>query len=214
MGDPPPLKRPKLEKDDYESSKGDDDADITEEAVLALIAHRERDVERCKLKLLHYQSLARSFPSRHLACPSPLCDDGDDNLAILPAAGHRGDEAGGGAGAARPLPRSQAAAEPEGTQAAGAAREEAPPARARQEGSLALAAAGGEAAASHPGAQRPAGPARSAAPSGHAWTEEGRRRVVIFISGVLILVSGAAGADKDGGQEAQEKDRYRPFSCL
>jgi hypothetical protein len=127
----------------------------------------------------------------------------------LPAAGHRGDEAGGGAGAARPLPRSQAAAataEPEGTQAARAAR---------QEGSLALAAAGGEAAACHPGAQRPAGPARSAASRAHAWTEEGRRRcAVIFIPGVLILVSGAAGADKDGGQEAQEKDRYRPFSCL
>jgi hypothetical protein len=49
---------------------------------------------------------------------------------------------------------------------------------------------------------RPA--SRSAAPRAHAWTEEGRRRAVIFISGVLILVSGAAGADKDG-QEARRK---------
>ncbi|GJN22640.1 hypothetical protein PR202_gb10227 [Eleusine coracana subsp. coracana] len=86
MADRPPLKRPKLEKEDSDSaylprpsSNGaasvapspaaaatngaptqgnqDDDEDITEEAVLALIAHRERDVERCKLKLLHYQSL-------------------------------------------------------------------------------------------------------------------------------------------------------------
>ncbi|GJM97265.1 hypothetical protein PR202_ga14178 [Eleusine coracana subsp. coracana] len=86
MADRPPLKRPKLEKEDSHSaylprpsSNGaasvapspaaaatngaptqgnqDDDEDITEEAVLALIAHRERDVERCKLKLLHYQSL-------------------------------------------------------------------------------------------------------------------------------------------------------------
>ncbi|KAG8061802.1 hypothetical protein GUJ93_ZPchr0003g17061 [Zizania palustris] len=80
MGDPPVLKRPKLEKDDYESaywprpaSNGSaakpqpsapaaepppqEEEDIAEEAVLALIAHREREVERCKLKLMHYQSL-------------------------------------------------------------------------------------------------------------------------------------------------------------
>ncbi|KAF0906186.1 hypothetical protein E2562_009207 [Oryza meyeriana var. granulata] len=82
MGDPPVLKRPKLEKDDHESaywprptSNGSsaskpqpsssaaatgspqEEDDIAEEAVLALIAHRERDVERCKLKLMHYQSL-------------------------------------------------------------------------------------------------------------------------------------------------------------
>ncbi|AQK61563.1 hypothetical protein Zm00014a_034428 [Zea mays] len=75
MGDPPALKRPKLEKGDNDStycprsaSNGagangppprDDveEDDISEEAVIALIAHRERDVERCKLKLLHYQSL-------------------------------------------------------------------------------------------------------------------------------------------------------------
>uniref|UniRef100_A0A0E0KLM0 Uncharacterized protein n=1 Tax=Oryza punctata TaxID=4537 RepID=A0A0E0KLM0_ORYPU len=85
MGDPPVLKRPKLEKDDYESAywprpaasnassaskpqssstasasaaaTQEEDDDIAEEAVLALIAHRERDVERCKLKLSHYQSL-------------------------------------------------------------------------------------------------------------------------------------------------------------
>ncbi|XP_062213045.1 uncharacterized protein LOC133913794 [Phragmites australis] len=78
MGDPPAFKRPKLEKDDYDSaywprssSNGaapvppaassapprEEEEDITEEAVLAIIAHRERDVERCKLKLLNYQSL-------------------------------------------------------------------------------------------------------------------------------------------------------------
>ncbi|NP_001141603.1 uncharacterized LOC100273721 [Zea mays] len=85
MGDPPTLKRPKLEKADDDSTycprpssngaapvrtpgataaigaaPGDDveeEDDIAEEAVIALIAHRERDVERCKLKLLHYQSL-------------------------------------------------------------------------------------------------------------------------------------------------------------
>jgi hypothetical protein len=87
MGDPPTLKRPKLEKADDDSTycprpssngaapvrtpgataaigaaPGDDveeEDDIAEEAVIALIAHRERDVERCKLKLLHYQSLVR-----------------------------------------------------------------------------------------------------------------------------------------------------------
>ncbi|XP_062213964.1 uncharacterized protein LOC133914991 [Phragmites australis] len=81
MGDPPAFKRSKLEKDDYDSAywprpssnaaatvppafaasgappPEEEDEDITEEAVVALIAHRERDVERCKLKLLHYQSL-------------------------------------------------------------------------------------------------------------------------------------------------------------
>ncbi|KAJ1292683.1 hypothetical protein BS78_01G008900 [Paspalum vaginatum] len=74
MGDPPALKRPKLEKDDYDSTYGprpssngaasgapphdeDEGEDISEEAVVALVAHRERDVERCKVKLLHYQSL-------------------------------------------------------------------------------------------------------------------------------------------------------------
>lgn len=90
MADPPPLKRPKLEKDDDDDSAyrprpsangaarvppvasapssaaasgeplDDEDEDaMAEEAVVALIAHRERDVERCKLKLLHYQSLVR-----------------------------------------------------------------------------------------------------------------------------------------------------------
>ena len=84
MGDPQALKRPKLEKDDNGStycprpaSNGagataasgapprddvEEEDDISEEAVVALIAHRERDVERCKLKLLHYQSLVRARP--------------------------------------------------------------------------------------------------------------------------------------------------------
>ncbi|CAN6286153.1 unnamed protein product [Urochloa humidicola] len=76
MADPPALKRPKLEKDESHSaygtrtpangaapappppSAGDDDEEpMAEEAILALVTHRERDVERCKLKLLHYQSL-------------------------------------------------------------------------------------------------------------------------------------------------------------
>uniref|UniRef100_A0A0D9W1H0 Uncharacterized protein n=1 Tax=Leersia perrieri TaxID=77586 RepID=A0A0D9W1H0_9ORYZ len=70
MGDPPPpvLKRPKLENDDAPESKPQfqpssaahstkEEDDIAEEAVVALIAHRELDVERCKLKLAHYQSL-------------------------------------------------------------------------------------------------------------------------------------------------------------
>nr|CAB3497449.1 unnamed protein product [Digitaria exilis] len=86
MADPPALKRPKLEKDDDHdlahwprpSANGaahappvasasaaangappddEDEEPMAEEAVVALIAHRERDVERCKLKLLHYQSL-------------------------------------------------------------------------------------------------------------------------------------------------------------
>lgn len=100
MGDSPALKKPKLEKDDYDSaywprpsSNGpapkppasaagpeEEEEDIAEEAVLALIAHRERDVERCKLKLLHYQSLVRPrlFPSR-----LPPLVFGDDKVAIL-----------------------------------------------------------------------------------------------------------------------------------
>ncbi|CAL4928434.1 unnamed protein product [Urochloa decumbens] len=71
MAAPPALKRPKLEKDDSHStvddaapappvssaSADDDEEAIAEEAALALVAHRQRDVERCKLKLLHYQSL-------------------------------------------------------------------------------------------------------------------------------------------------------------
>jgi len=73
MGDPPALKRPKLEKDDHDSAycsrpsasaaaSGDDEDEeaMAEEAVVALVAHRKRDVERCKLKLLHYQSLLDS----------------------------------------------------------------------------------------------------------------------------------------------------------
>uniref|UniRef100_A0ACD5XA68 Uncharacterized protein n=1 Tax=Avena sativa TaxID=4498 RepID=A0ACD5XA68_AVESA len=80
-GDPPALKRPKLEKEDYShrpspangsaprppssaSTFSASDApppdeqgdDMGEEAVRALIAHRERVVEQCKLKLAHYQS--------------------------------------------------------------------------------------------------------------------------------------------------------------
>ncbi|XP_066384511.1 uncharacterized protein [Miscanthus floridulus] len=79
MGDPLALKRPKLEKDDNGStyyprttSNGtgatatsvappcddvEEGDDISEEAVVALVAHRERDFKRCKLKLLHYQPL-------------------------------------------------------------------------------------------------------------------------------------------------------------
>lgn len=103
MGDPPALKRPKLEKDDYESAywprpaasnassaskppqssssatataatQEDEEDDIAEEAVLALIAHRERDVERCKLKLSHYQSLV---PPLSPAILSDKCCDLD-----------------------------------------------------------------------------------------------------------------------------------------
>jgi hypothetical protein len=33
---------------------------MAEEAVDTLVTHRERDEERCKLKLLHYQSLVRT----------------------------------------------------------------------------------------------------------------------------------------------------------
>ncbi|RLN38741.1 hypothetical protein C2845_PM01G49010 [Panicum miliaceum] len=90
MGDPPALKRPKLEKDDHDSAycprpsangtapvppaasasadasgapPNDEDEEVmAEEAVVALVAHRERDVERCKLKLLHYQSLPAGRP--------------------------------------------------------------------------------------------------------------------------------------------------------
>jgi hypothetical protein len=86
MADPPALKRPKLEKDGNDSTycprpasngagataasgapprddvEEEEEDDISEEAVVALIAHRERDVERCKLKLLHYQSLVRPRP--------------------------------------------------------------------------------------------------------------------------------------------------------
>ncbi|XBI74615.1 hypothetical protein VPH35_068117 [Triticum aestivum] len=73
-GDAPPMKRPKLEKDDgwsrhpspangsaprppASASRApppdgeDDDGELPEEAVLALIAHHEREVERYKLKL-------------------------------------------------------------------------------------------------------------------------------------------------------------------
>ncbi|CAL4937123.1 unnamed protein product [Urochloa decumbens] len=73
MAAPPALKRPKLEKDDSHSTVDDappappvssasadeeeEEEAIAEEAALALVAHRQRDVERCKLKLLHYQSL-------------------------------------------------------------------------------------------------------------------------------------------------------------
>lgn len=120
-------------------------------------------------------------------------------------AGHRRGEVGGGAGADRPLPRSQAetAADPEGTQPAdpAAAREE-EGARAR-----ARAAAGGKTAACHPGAQLPADPAPGANPRAHACLEEGRRHTV-------ILISGATGEVKDRGQEAQEDDWYFFFLPL
>ena len=90
-GDPPALKRPKLEKDDSAYShhrasshangagprphssasastssaasdapppEDEEDAaeDMSEEAALALIAHRERVVQQCNLKLAQYQS--------------------------------------------------------------------------------------------------------------------------------------------------------------
>ena len=90
-GDPPPLKRPKLDKEESSShhrpssangaghrppssasasastsSASDappppppEEEDMAEEAVLALIAHRERVVEQYKLKLAQYQSLVR-----------------------------------------------------------------------------------------------------------------------------------------------------------
>ena len=99
MGDPPALKRPKLEKDDHDSAycprpsangtapvppaaasgapPDDEDEDaMAEEAVVALVAHRKRDVERCKLKLLHYQSLVRARAPPPLL--PPFCDDADD----------------------------------------------------------------------------------------------------------------------------------------
>nr|BAJ85845.1 predicted protein [Hordeum vulgare subsp. vulgare] len=69
-GDAPPMKRPKLEKDDGWSRHpsaangsrpasdappqppaGEDEEELPEEAVLALIDHHEREVERYKLKL-------------------------------------------------------------------------------------------------------------------------------------------------------------------
>lgn len=80
------------------------------------------------------------------------------------AAGLRGDEAGGGAVAVRQVPRSQAGAKPVGTQATDAANPEGTKAipaaaNAREEGSLARAAAVGEAAACHPWDQQPTGPA-------------------------------------------------------
>lgn len=138
MGDPPALKRPKLEKDDYESAywprpaasnassaskppqssssatataatQEDEEDDIAEEAVLALIAHRERDVERCKLKLSHYQSLVPP-PFPLLFClinVAILIDSHGSRYAAV--AGHRGEEARRGARSARPVSRSQAA---------------------------------------------------------------------------------------------------------
>lgn len=91
------------------------------------------------------------------------------------AAGHRGDEAGTGAVAARQVPRSQAGANPEGTQATDAAKTEGPQAiptakpegsqaiaaAAREEGSLARSrvTAASEAAACYPWDQQPTGPA-------------------------------------------------------
>lgn len=135
MGDPPALKRPKLEKDDYESAywprpaasnassaskphssssataatQEDEEDDIAEEAVLALIAHRERDVERCKLKLSHYQSLVPP-PFPLLFClinVAILIDSHGSRYAAV--VGHRGEEARRGARSARPVSRSQAA---------------------------------------------------------------------------------------------------------
>jgi len=120
------------------------------------------------------------------------------------AAGLRGDEAGRGAGAARPVQRSQAAAaEPEGTKATSAANPEGPQAlaAAREEGSRARAraAASGKAAACHPRGQQPTG----TAPRAHVWIEEGRRPVIL-----IIACAAAAGAVKERGEEAQEKDWY------
>ncbi|XP_047071282.1 U5 small nuclear ribonucleoprotein 40 kDa protein [Lolium rigidum] len=110
-GDPPAMKRPKLEKDDSSHSHRPSSAngsghrppssastssasdaappeeDMAEEAVLALIAHRERVVEQYKLKLAQYQSLLdnaeselavararyrdRAPPSRNPPAPPP-----------------------------------------------------------------------------------------------------------------------------------------------
>ena len=93
MGDPPALKRPKLEKDDHDSAycsrpsasaaaSGDDEDEeaMAEEAVVALVAHRKRDVERCKLKLLHYQSLVRARAPPPLL--PPFCDDAGDSCDL------------------------------------------------------------------------------------------------------------------------------------
>ncbi|KQK12079.1 hypothetical protein BRADI_1g01487v3 [Brachypodium distachyon] len=83
-GDTPAPKRPKLEKEDYESAywprpspangsapkppaneappaKADD---MPEEAALAIIAHHERDIEHCKLKLIQYQSMLDKAESK------------------------------------------------------------------------------------------------------------------------------------------------------
>ena len=103
MGDPPALKRPKLENDDHDSAycprpsangtapeppsasaaasralPNDDGKEaMAEEAVDTLVMHRERDEERCKLKLLHYQSLVRA-PAPASSPSPPFCDDADD----------------------------------------------------------------------------------------------------------------------------------------
>ncbi|CAN6246651.1 unnamed protein product [Urochloa humidicola] len=98
MADQPALKRPKLEDDDSHSvhqhhrpsangaaaptpvasSVAADEEAMAEEAilVLALVAHRERDVERCKFKLLHYQSYAFGL-SPFLSFVSPPFRDDD-----------------------------------------------------------------------------------------------------------------------------------------
>ena len=61
------------------AASGDDEDEeaMAEEAVVALVAHRKRDVERCKLKLLHYQSLVRA-PAPASSPSPPFCDDADD----------------------------------------------------------------------------------------------------------------------------------------
>jgi hypothetical protein len=91
---------------------------------------------------------------------------------MVAAAGHHGDEAGGGALEARQVPRSQAAANSFGTQASDAANPEgtqsipaadpegsqAIAAAANPEGSFARATAVGEATACHPWDQQPTDP--------------------------------------------------------
>ncbi|CAO2194430.1 unnamed protein product, partial [Urochloa humidicola] len=85
MADQPALKRPKLEDDDSHSAHqhhlpvAEDEEAMAEEAVLALVAHRERDVERCKLKLLHYQSLLDTAETQLAEAQSRLARYRDRN---------------------------------------------------------------------------------------------------------------------------------------
>ncbi|CAN6297020.1 unnamed protein product [Urochloa humidicola] len=96
MADPPALKRPKLEDDDSRSTNqhhrpsangaapptpaaSDDEEAMAEEAALALVTHRQRDVERCKLKLLHYQSLLDTAETKLAEAQSRLARCRDRN---------------------------------------------------------------------------------------------------------------------------------------